>query len=69
MICDAHVHFFSPGFFDALGAQQGLPAEGRVGAVTSALGWDEPRSVAALATRWRDELDAQGVARALKDVR
>ena len=31
MICDAHVHFFSPGFFDTLGAQKGLPLDGRVG--------------------------------------
>ena len=51
MICDAHVHFFSPGFFDALGAQKGLPPDGRVAAVA------RPRlgsaaSVAALADRW-----------------
>jgi uncharacterized protein len=65
MICDAHVHFFSPGFFDALGTQQGLPAAGRVGAVTGALGWDEPPSVAALADRWVGELDRHGVARAV----
>jgi predicted TIM-barrel fold metal-dependent hydrolase len=64
MICDAHVHFFSPGFFDALGAQKGLPADGRVGVVTGALGWDEPPSVAALADRWVSELDRHGVARA-----
>ena len=65
MICDAHVHFFSPGFFDALGAQQGLAADGRVGAVTGALGWDEPASVASLAHRWVEELDRHGVARAV----
>lgn len=65
MICDAHVHFFSPGFFDALGAQQGRPAQGRVGAVTAALGWDEPATVAALAERWAAELDRHAVARAV----
>lgn len=64
MICDAHVHFFSPGFFDALGAQSGLPAEGRVGVVAGALGWENPGSVAALADRWAAELDRHGVSRA-----
>ncbi|MEZ5419188.1 MAG: amidohydrolase family protein [Vicinamibacterales bacterium] len=63
-ICDSHVHFFSPGFFDTLGAQKGLPAEGRVPVVTGALGWDTPESVGALADRWAAELDRHGVARA-----
>jgi uncharacterized protein len=65
MICDAHMHFFSPGFFDALGAQKGLPVDGRVGVVTGALGWDEPASVGALADRWVQELDRHHVARAV----
>jgi len=65
MICDAHVHFFSPGFFDTLGAQKGLPLDGRVGVVTGALGWEEPSSIAALADRWVQELDRHGVARAV----
>jgi len=64
MIADAHVHFFSPGFFDALGAQKGWPAEGRVGAVVQALEWESDVSVAALAARWVSELDAHGVSRA-----
>jgi predicted TIM-barrel fold metal-dependent hydrolase len=64
MTCDAHVHFFSPGFFDALGAQQGRPAGDRVTAVAAALGWEAPESVIALADRWAAELDAHGVARA-----
>ncbi|MGE0361985.1 MAG: amidohydrolase family protein [Vicinamibacterales bacterium] len=64
MICDAHVHFFSPGFFDALGAQKGLPAENRVGEVALALEWEAAPSVAALADRWVAELDAHGVSRA-----
>ncbi|MEZ5292393.1 MAG: amidohydrolase family protein [Vicinamibacterales bacterium] len=64
MTCDTHVHFFSPGFFDALGAAKGLPADGRVQFVARALGWDAPESVTALADRWVDELDRQGVARA-----
>ncbi len=65
MICDAHMHFFSPGFFDALGAQKGLPLDGRVGVVTGALGWEEPASVGALADRWVQELDRHHVARAV----
>ena len=64
MICDAHVHFFSPGFFDALGAQKGLPPEDRVGDVAQALEWERTPSVAALADRWVAELDAHGVSRA-----
>ncbi len=54
MICDAHVHFFSPGFFAGLKASRD--------AVT-ALGFEFPASVEALADRWLAELDANGVAR------
>ena len=64
MICDSHVHFFSPGFFDALGAHKGLPPENRGGEVAQALEWELAPSVAALAARWTSELDAHGVARA-----
>jgi predicted TIM-barrel fold metal-dependent hydrolase len=64
VICDAHVHFFSPAFFEALGAQKGLPPENRVGDVTQLLGWEAPPSVAALADRWAAALDAHGVGRA-----
>jgi predicted TIM-barrel fold metal-dependent hydrolase len=64
MICDAHVHFFSPGFFDALGAQKGLPPENRGGEVAQTLGWELAPSVTALADRWASELDAHGVSRA-----
>lgn len=64
MICDAHVHFFSPGFFDGLGAQLGLPAEGRAAAVVARAGWQDPESVEALADRWVAELDRHSIARA-----
>jgi predicted TIM-barrel fold metal-dependent hydrolase len=64
MICDAHVHFFSPGFFDALGAQKGLAPENRVGEVAEALEWEAPPSVTALAARRAAALDGHGVARA-----
>ena len=64
MICDAHVHFFSPAFFDKLGAQLGLPAAGRPAAVVARAGWQDPESVDALADRWAAELDSHGVSRA-----
>jgi predicted TIM-barrel fold metal-dependent hydrolase len=60
MLCDAHVHFFSPAFFAALAAQ---------GQVASAdalrhLGWDDPVSIEELADRWVAEMDVHGVGRA-----
>ena len=65
MICDAHVHFFSPGFFDLLGAQlPGSDAGVDRQAVIARTGWDDPLSVDALADRWVAELDAHGVTRA-----
>jgi uncharacterized protein len=62
MICDAHVHFFSPRFFEALGVQKGqVPA----GDVLATLGWDDPVSPASLADRWAAELDSHGVSRSV----
>ncbi len=55
MLCDAHVHFFSPGFFASLGADRNAVA---------ALGWDHPPSVEELAARWVAELDTHGVDKA-----
>jgi len=55
MICDAHVHFFSPGFYAALKADR---------TAVEALGFDFPESAGALADRWVAELDANGVAQA-----
>jgi len=55
MICDTHVHFFSPGFFAALKADR---------TAVAALGFDFPDSVEALANRWVMALDANGVTRA-----
>jgi hypothetical protein len=60
MICDAHVHFFSPRFFEMLGQQ--LPTDRSLS--FAALGWDDPVSVDALADRWVSELDRHSVARA-----
>jgi predicted TIM-barrel fold metal-dependent hydrolase len=55
MINDAHIHFFSPGFFAGLGADK---------KTVTALGWEHPDSVEALAVRWVGELDKCGVEKA-----
>ncbi len=66
MICDTHVHFFSPTFFAALAAQ--LSAVDSQAHSTPdllvRLGWDDPGSLDALADRWQQELDAHGISRA-----
>jgi predicted TIM-barrel fold metal-dependent hydrolase len=55
VINDAHIHFFSPGFFAGLGADKK--------AITT-LGWEHPDSVEELAARWVGELDKCGVDKA-----
>jgi uncharacterized protein len=55
MICDAHVHFFSPGFFASLGATPDAVRD---------IGWEDPESTEALAGRWVLELDRHGVNKA-----
>jgi hypothetical protein len=60
MICDAHVHFFSPTFFATLAAQRQVATLDAI----RHLGWDDPLSAEALADRWATELDTQGVTRA-----
>ncbi len=60
-VADAHTHFFSRRFFDALGSETGQDAA----AVAARLGWElPPADSTGLAGRWVAELDAQGVARA-----
>lgn len=61
-VSDAHVHFFSHGFFRLLAAQrEGLTVE----AMAPLLNWEmPPADPALLAARWITELDAHGVARA-----
>jgi predicted TIM-barrel fold metal-dependent hydrolase len=59
-IADAHCHFFSRGFFAALGRESGLGGE-----VTSRLGWEAPGSDEALADRWVADMDAHGVVRTM----
>ena len=61
---DAHCHFLSSRFYEALGrekygAQGGLAAE----RLTGELGWEAPGSADALATRWIAELDRYHVSR------
>jgi uncharacterized protein len=58
-ILDAHVHFFSPAFFQSLAAQK------KVAEVGSWLGWDVPDSVESLADRWVGEMDRSNVTRAM----
>jgi predicted TIM-barrel fold metal-dependent hydrolase len=60
MLCDAHVHFFSPTFFATLAGQRQIATADAL----RHLGWEDPVSAEALADRWVAELDAQGVARA-----
>jgi uncharacterized protein len=59
VICDAHVHFFSPAFFATLAGQRQVATADAI----RHLGWDDPISAEALADRWVTELDAQGVSR------
>jgi predicted TIM-barrel fold metal-dependent hydrolase len=58
---DAHAHFFSSRFFDALAQQRGRGES--VGDLCRELGWDDPVSPDVLADRWVRELDRHGVAR------
>ncbi|MDH4066893.1 MAG: amidohydrolase family protein [Acidobacteriota bacterium] len=60
MICDAHVHFFSPTFFRTLAAQRKVA----VADAMTRLGWDDPESPEALGDRWVAELDTHRVSRA-----
>ncbi len=61
-VSDAHVHFFSHGFFRLLAEQRaGLTVE----SIGPALGWQmPPEDAGALADRWVEELDRHGVSKA-----
>ena len=55
---DAHSHFFSEGFFRALGRERQMPADvDPATSIPGELGWDAPGADAALADRWIAELD------------
>jgi uncharacterized protein len=61
-VCDAHVHFLSRGFFEALASQKAdLPADKPVEAMVASLGWELPGGNTELANGWLQELDRFGV--------
>lgn len=62
VVADAHVHFFSHGFFKWLAAQKpDLTIDG----IGSQLGWQMPAAEAGgLASAWVQELDRHGIAKA-----
>ena len=59
-VLDAHMHFFSPAFFQALAEQKGGHTDGA--GVGETLGWQVPESSEYLADRWVVELNHNGVA-------
>jgi len=62
---DAHCHFFSRRFFEALGREKyGAAGGATVDAVANELGWEAPGEPAALAARWVEELNRHRIARA-----
>jgi predicted TIM-barrel fold metal-dependent hydrolase len=63
-IRDAHCHFFSEGFFRALGREAGVAGDAAL-ELPDRLGWDQPGDARQLADRWVAELDRAGVAEAL----
>jgi predicted TIM-barrel fold metal-dependent hydrolase len=54
-VADAHVHFFSPAFYQSLAEQKKTDDAGAL------LGWDVPESIEYLADRWVVELNHNGV--------
>ena len=63
---DAHCHFFSPRFFEALARDAGerFTADPAV-TVPAALGWEAPGTPEQLASRWMAEVDHHQVQRAV----
>jgi hypothetical protein len=60
-VSDAHCHFFSRRFFEALASQSGAAVD----AVAAKLGWDLPaEDPRELARTWMRELDRHGLKRA-----
>jgi uncharacterized protein len=60
-VADAHVHFFSPVFYQTLAEQKKPPQSTEE--IGTALGWQIPESIEYLADRWAVELDNHGVDR------
>jgi uncharacterized protein len=63
-IHDAHAHFFSAGFFRALGRELGADGDAAV-TLPNRLGWDPPGPDSGLADRWVAELDRHHVDRTM----
>ena len=63
MINDAHVHFFSSPFFQALARQRDAAAPTSPEVLCHELQWEAPGPAEALADRWVAELDRHGVRR------
>jgi len=62
-VADSHMHFFSRRFYETLAAQKKLSRAEDVGAL---LEWDIPaQDSVQLATRWREQLDENGVSKAV----
>ena len=61
MLNDVHCHFFSTGFFEALGKQRHPNAAAHE--LCTELGWSAPGTPEQLADRWAQELDDHGVGR------
>ena len=61
-VSDAHVHFFSHGFFSALASQKKASVE----SLEAPLGWQlPPEDPGQLAAVWAEELDSHGVSKAV----
>ena len=56
-VSDAHVHFFSAGFFETLARQKGAPITEEL----ASMGFEAPDADSVLAARWVQELDQNGV--------
>ena len=64
-IHDAHCHFFSSRFFEALAREkETLDQRDPARTVSQELGWEPPGQPAELADRWASELDKHNVSRA-----
>ena len=64
-LADAHCHFLSARFYEALGRERfAEQADADADRIAAELGWDPPGSTAALAARWLAELDRHHVSRA-----
>jgi predicted TIM-barrel fold metal-dependent hydrolase len=61
---DAHIHFFSPRFFEVIAEQKGVDEDDAVAHIAELLGWEAPESPEQLAERWIEELDRHKVGRA-----